>query len=383
MMILSLIENLKNTLEENQYFIYAILISFVLLVVLVVALVIVNSKNKKQSNDQKGTAEVESPEVDEETPAEENPVASNENEEVQDEPSIEDENEESNDDESLEESPVEEVVSDEPQVEEEPAKPKLYIPEVSRKRKSNGKRKKAVRREPRVLNGKYEVYTDGSSYYYNLKASNGEVLIKSEPYASKDSILLAIEAIKRNVEVGSISVREDKHGLYQFVLTAKNHRVLVMSANYSTEKRAESASQSFKRFAPNSPVVEIEAIVESNKEEVKPENIVDKKGGRLGVLSNENGYYYVLKASNGEVLVTSDYFKLESSALNAMARFKEAVFNGKFYIEMDKRENYQFKLFAANGRLVCVGQIYATKALALASLNSVCSFVKLALPFEE
>ena len=156
-----------------------------------------------------------------------------------------------------------------------------------------------------------------------------------------------------------------------------------MSANYSTEKRAESASESFKRFAPTSPVVEIEEIVESNKEEVKPENIVDKKGGRLGVLSNENGYYYVLKASNGEVLVTSDYFKLESSALNAMARFKEAVVNGKFYIEKDKRENYQFKLFAANGRIVCVGQIYASKSLAMASLNSVCSFVKLALPFEE
>ena len=200
---------------------------------------------------------------------------------------------------------------------------------------------------------------------------------------SKESVLQAIEAIKRNVEVGSIAVRQDKHGLYQFALSARNHRTLVMSANYSTEKRAQSASESFKRFAATSPVIEISEIVESNKEEVKPENIVDKKGGKIGVVASDAGFYYVLKASNGEILVTSDVYKTEVSAQNAMARFQEAVSNGKFFIERDKRDNYQFKLFAANGRIVCVGQIYATKAMAVASVNSVCSFVKLATIIEE
>lgn len=384
MMILSLIDNIKNTITENPYFIYAIGGCVGLLIVLVILLIIVNSKNKKNKNNANESVETPLEENAEQLPVEEvlddeEPTAEVESE---DEPSADeslDEDDESTDS-NEEETDDEEEVEEEPQPVENPNK--LYIPVPSRKRKSNGKRKKA-KRAPRIVNGKYEVYTDGTAHYFTLKASNGEVLIKSEAYSSKDSVLLAVEAIKRNAEVGTISVRQDKHGLYQFVLIAKNHRTLVMSANYSTEKRAQSASESFKRFATSSPVVEIEEIVESNKEEVKPENIVDKKGGRLGVLSNENGYYYVLKASNGEVLVTSHYYKLEASALNAMARFKEAVDNGKFYIEKDKRENYQFKLFGANGRLVCVGQIYATKALAMASLNSVCSFVKLALPFDE
>ena len=378
MMILNLIDNIKNTLTENPYFIYAIGGCVGLLIVLVILLIIVNCKSKKHKN--KPNESVDSPleESSEQLPVEE--VS------IEEEPAVEDASEEEP---SSDEPTVEEEDSDssEDEQDEEASKSienpnKLYIPVPSRKRKSNGKRKNA-KKAPRVVNGKYEVYTDGTAYYFTLKASNGEALIKSEAYSSKDSVLLAVEAIKRNAEVGTISVRQDKHGLYQFVLIAKNHRTLVMSANYSTEKRAQSASESFKRFATTSPVVEIEEIVESNKEEFKPENIVDKKGGRLGVLSNENGYYYVLKASNGEVLVTSHYYKLEASALSAMARFKEAVVNGKFYIEKDKRENYQFKLFGANGRLVCVGQIYATKALAIASLNSVCSFVKLALPFEE
>ena len=156
-----------------------------------------------------------------------------------------------------------------------------------------------------------------------------------------------------------------------------------MSANYATEKRATSASESFKRFAAISPVVEIAEIVESSKEEVQLENVVDKKGGKIGVVASENGYYYILKASNGEVLVRSDYYKTELSAQNALARFQEAVNSGKFYLEKDKRDNYQFKLFGSSGRIVCVGQIYATKALAIANINSVASFVKLATKIEE
>lgn len=277
-------------------------------------------------------------------------------------------------------SPIETVtvdVSEESSIQEEVVEEKK--PTKSTSKKTTKKIEPVVEeKKQRVVYGKYEVYTDGTSYFYNLKASNGEVLIKSEAYSSKDSVLLAIEAIKRNVEVGTISVRQDKHGLYQFVLTAKNHRTLVMSANYSTEKRAQSASESFKRFAANSPVVELTEIVESSKEEVIIENVVAKKGGKIIISTTENGYCYVLKASNGEVLVRSDYYKTEVSVQNAVARFQEAVSNGKFYIEKDKRDNYQFKLFATNGRLVCVGQIYATKSLAIASVNSVCSFIKLA-----
>ena len=308
----------------------------------------------------------------------------------------------------VEEQPVE--VIEEPVVEQVPAEentPEVHeqasaveAPVSKRKKKTKEEAEKALEeveaslneeveeapveeKKPRAVYGKYEVYTDGTSYYYTLKASNGEVLIKSEAYASKDSVLLAIEAIKRNVEVGTISVRQDKHGLYQFVLTARNHRTLVMSANYKAEKRAQSASESFKRFASNSPIVELTEIVESNKEEVVLEDIVDKKGGKLVVISSENGYSYMLKASNGEVLVTSDNYKTETSVQNALARFQEAVVNGKFYVVKDKRDNYQFKLFAANGRIVCVGQIYASKALAIASVNSVCSFVKLATVVNE
>ena len=236
---------------------------------------------------------------------------------------------------------------------------------------------------PRVVYGKYEVFTDGTSYFYTLKASNGEVLINSEAYAKKESVLAAIEAIKRNISAGSIVIREDKHGLFQFVLVAKNHRTLVMSANYSTEARAKSASQSFVRFAETSPIVEITEVVETSKELIDTSSAVDKKGGKVGILFDGEGYYYFLKASNGEVLVHSTTYKSETSALAALERFKETVNTGKFYLEKDKRDNYQFKLFSNAGRIVCVGQIYSNKAVAISSAMSVRSFVNLAVTVSE
>lgn len=358
--ILSFFESVFNTLKANSYLLIVLGICALSLIILVTLLIIISVKQGDE-------------EVIDETTLIRRTLKEQQREQKEAKSSHEVPNiieEEQNTTQKEEQNPTtEEIFLEEKEEVEEPVENKDEEMDPVKKN--------------RVVNGKYEVYSDGNSFYYQLKASNGEVLIKSEAYASKDSIYLAIDAIKRNLELGKISVRQDKHGLYQFVLTARNHRTLVMSANYKTEKRAESASLSFKRFAATSPIVEIAETVVSDKEEVTLETIVDKKGGKLGVLSGENGYYYMLKASNGEVLVHSNVYKTESSALNAMNRFKEAVFTGKFYVEKDKRNNFQFKLFSSNGRIVCVGHIYVTKALAIASVNSVASFVNLATPFEE
>ena len=381
----NLFSNLVEFINQNPLVFYSVIVVLVLLVVMIVILVCVNANKKRRKEEQ---PQIEETDVVVESVTEENEEVTEEGvveEKGQKEEVLEETKpvlEESTPKEVLEETKPKKRVKKEKSVEGQVEETKVVEEEVEMAEKKPVKKEVVVEeKKQRVVNGKYEVYTDGTSYFYTLKASNGEVLIKSEAYASKNSVLEAIEAIKRNVEVGTIAVREDKHGLYQFVLTAKNHRTLVMSANYATEKRAQSASESFKRFAATSPVVELTEIVESSKEEVTPE-FVDKKGGKLMVLSSENGFYYVLKASNGEVLVTSDNYKTEVSAQSAMARFQEAVANGKFFVEKDKRDNYQFKLFA-NGRLVCVGQIYASKAMAVASVNSVCSFVKLATVVSE
>ena len=396
MNILNVIDDVANFLKLNPHFFWIGVGVLGALVLLILILIIVKSSKKhdtEEAKEEKLIKETLNEEPVEEVAAQEKPTESVEETPMVEEKPLEEKKikkpAKKSSKKPIEEEKLTETVEETPVIEEQVAEEKpVEVKEDKKPAKKTVKKEKTEEapvetKKPRVVNGKYEVYSDGTTFFYTLKASNGEVLIQSEAYASKESVLQAIEAIKRNVEVGSIAVRQDKHGLYQFALSARNHRTLVMSANYSTEKRAQSASESFKRFAATSPVIEISEIVESNKEEVKPENIVDKKGGKIGVVASDAGFYYVLKASNGEILVTSDVYKTEVSAQNAMARFQEAVSNGKFFIERDKRDNYQFKLFAANGRIVCVGQIYATKAMAVASVNSVCSFVKLATIIEE
>ena len=237
-------------------------------------------------------------------------------------------------------------------------------------------------KKSRTLMGKYEIYFDGSRYFYKLKASNGEVLITSETYASKENVYNAIEAVKRSISDGRVLVAPDKHGLYQFALLAKNHRKVAMSANYPSEKGAIRASESFKRFAANANIEEIKEPVESLKEEIKFDDIVDKKGGKIGVVKGNDVYYYQLVASNGVVLINSDNYSTAELANSGLETFKESMNSGRFFIERDKRDMYQFKVYTQGGRLIVASETYSTKANAISACKSVLSFVKLAQPLE-
>ena len=61
--------------------------------------------------------------------------------------------------------------------------------------KSTAKKAEEPEKKGRQYNGKYEVYQAGDGFKYNLKASNGEILVSSEVYTSRDGVIKAIKAI--------------------------------------------------------------------------------------------------------------------------------------------------------------------------------------------
>ena len=235
--------------------------------------------------------------------------------------------------------------------------------------------KKEEEKKKRVLNGKYEVYTDGAKYFYLLKASNGEVLVVSEMYASKDSVYNAIDAIKRNSVDGRVLVAKDKKDLYQFTLLAKNNRKLVMSANYPTERGAVSASESFKRFAANSNIVEISEPVTPLKEEINVDRSINKLGGKLGIIGEDGNFFYQLKASNGEVLINSDNYKTADMAKTGLDNLIAAIPTCRFFVEKDKRGMFQFKIYSNLGRLIVASETYVSKTNAINACNSLLAFI--------
>ena len=293
-----------------------------------------------------------------EKPAEEEPVKEVEEvptveEKVEEEPTVEEP--------VVEEEPVKEV--EQPQAEEEAEQPKV------------------VAYKGRVYQGKYEVFEENNYYRYRLKASNGEVLFVSEMYASHDTALKSIDAIKRNLEKGKTSIIVDKKKNYKFKLVAANHRALAISANYGSEKSAQSALESFKRFALTDDIVDIElpqeqldsslVLVAKKKEE-------DKKGGKFVLRKDANGEFsWEFKANNGEILCQKNGYSNKNSLETAIVAFKDTVRNGDFYISKDKNNLYQYKLYN-KGRLFVVGESYQNDDAVESVVTSILNFLELA-----
>ena len=227
----------------------------------------------------------------------------------------------------------------------------------------------------RVLKGKYEVYSTGDGYAYTLKASNGEVLVKSEVYTTKDGVLKAIDTIKKNIEVGDVRIFADKRGRFKFKVVSKNSRVLAIGANYQTEKRALSAMESFKKFALNSEIVEVELLDNDLYSAIKIDVPFEPKdGGKYVIDKYDAEYSWMLKANNGEILCQADGYTSKNGCVFAIETFKNNVLNGEFKCVKDKNGLYNYKLYNSFGRVCAVGESCPTKQRAISQAKSVRSF---------
>ncbi len=230
----------------------------------------------------------------------------------------------------------------------------------------------------RIAIGKYEVFPINDFYLYRLKASNGEIMVVSEIYKTSKGAVSAIETVKKNIENGFLQISMDKHGLWQFRLFATNKRLLVESANYSTQQGCESAANSFKKFALISPIVLLDEDTEHLMEEVQLQALSDKKGGKLIISAIEDEFEFKLLASNGVILCTSNTYKTKPAIYNGISVLKEACKKGRFIVVKDKNNMFQFKLYTTLGRCVVIGEAYKNKNQAISAANSVSSFINMA-----
>lgn len=223
--------------------------------------------------------------------------------------------------------------------------------------------------------GKFEVYFVGKAYRYNLKASNGEILVQSELYNSKDGALSAISTLKNSLSTCDVRVSKDKKGLFQFKVFGGNNRILVTSANYNSEASANNAIESFKRFSENANIVEVES---SNDlfELYEIEYVSPKDGGKIQLVKEDNLYYFNILANNGAILCASEDYTTRQGAIKGIETLKNAIKTGNCYIQKDKAGNYQFKIYSSANRLIAIGETYKTKQLAKSSAVSLVSFIE-------
>lgn len=103
----------------------------------------------------------------------------------------------------------------------------------------------------RIMPGKFEVkVAKNGQYYFNLKATNGEVILTSEMYKAKSSALNGIESVKKNSQIDKRYVTKTSTSKKAFfVLRAGNHEVIGKSEMYESEKACNNGIASVKKNA--------------------------------------------------------------------------------------------------------------------------------------
>ncbi|MGL4767036.1 MAG: YegP family protein [Formosimonas sp.] len=107
--------------------------------------------------------------------------------------------------------------------------------------------------------GKFELSTTANGkFMFNLKAGNGQIILTSQMYESKDSATKGIESVKANAPLDERFSRETsaKDEPY-FTLKASNGQVIGRSEMYSSASAMENGITSVKTNAPDAPVVEV------------------------------------------------------------------------------------------------------------------------------
>ena len=107
--------------------------------------------------------------------------------------------------------------------------------------------------------GKFEITTrKNGEFQFNLKATNGQVILTSQGYATKATCLNGVESVKKNSQD---QARFDKKvasdGSPFFNLVASNGQIIGSSQMYSNETNRDNGIASVMNNAPDAEVVDL------------------------------------------------------------------------------------------------------------------------------
>ena len=107
-------------------------------------------------------------------------------------------------------------------------------------------------------------------FYFNLKATNGQVILSSEMYTTLKACENGLASVKKNAaQTAQYEYKEAANGKFHFNLKAANHQVIGSSSMYETEQAAQEAAAVVAAEAAGAEVVsEIEG---ASKEEAPAE----------------------------------------------------------------------------------------------------------------
>lgn len=122
--------------------------------------------------------------------------------------------------------------------------------------------------------GKFVVIQEPTGVNFHLLAANAETIGTSQVYASKETLMVGVESVKKNCTIAHLEdqtvanyeeakcpkwvVYLDKAEKFRFRLLASNGLEILASQHYTTKANCLNGIESVKKNAPEAEVVEEE-----------------------------------------------------------------------------------------------------------------------------
>ena len=119
---------------------------------------------------------------------------------------------------------------------------------------------------------KFVIRTVSSGVKFDLKATNGQVILTSEVYTTKAACRNGVESIMKNAPVANVEdqtvegfetvthpkfeMYQDKAGEFRFRLKARNGEIIGVSEGYTSKANCVNGVESVKKNAAEAEIVE-------------------------------------------------------------------------------------------------------------------------------
>jgi uncharacterized protein len=194
-----------------------------------------------------------------------------------------------------------------------------------------------------------DLWQTNGSWYFNLSSGNGNVLLSSEGYSTRLGALNGMLSVLDNGAYADRYVAvKNADGKYHLNLKAGNNEIIATTQAYSTKSSATRAIGSCTRGVSG-----YLAAWEDNT------------AARAQVLASDAGWRFNIYAANGQIVLTSESYTDEANALNgAFSVVETGVSASAYEIRQASGGTYYFVVKASNGQIVGTSQQYSTKSSA-------------------
>ena len=196
-----------------------------------------------------------------------------------------------------------------------------------------------------------------AQWHFNLKSGNGAILLTSEAYTSRTGAINgALSVVENGVDNVQYKIVPAASKGFVVHLVAGNNEIISFSEVYATKSSATRAVTSCVR-AVTSYLDKRESI---------------STGARTEVAVGETGkFHFNFFAKNGQIVLSSESYTTEAAAYNgAFAVQTEGQNAASYTLKPNTSGGFFFTVKALNGQVIGVSQQYTTKQSATDGMAS-------------